>query len=164
MILKTFVLVDKNKVTSPALVTIRCYGEWMKEVFDEYTVKSELYMKSKEANLNGSSLQWHPGTRIGEWFDHNTFNGNNMQSWYVEKDSYAIERLVKMGLADRKDVAQVKNKLRLYTVKQIEVYIRSNIDKSFSMARYVQEPIQVHTKDGKGVLEPKFNEINNTLF
>lgn len=164
MILKTFVLSHKKEVTSPPLVTIRCYGEWMKEVFDEYTVRSELYMKSKEVGLNGSTLTWHPGTKIGNWFDTKKCTGEDMVSWFVEKDSYTANRLVKLGLADRKDLVQTKNVLRLYTVRQIEVYIRSNIDKSFDIRRYVEQPIQVSIKNLEGVIEPKFKQITNKLF
>ena len=37
MILSTFQLVNKDKVISPVLTTIREYGTWFERTFDEYT-------------------------------------------------------------------------------------------------------------------------------
>lgn len=164
MILKTFVLTHKGKVISPPLVTIRCYGEWMKEVFDEYTVKLELYMKTRDPGLNGRALEWHPGSRIGAWYDHNTFTNKDLECWYFDKECYASQRLIKLGLADRKDMVSSKTGFRVYTVKQVELYIRSNIDKSFDISKYVEEPIQVAIKGMDGITQPKYKVANNKLF
>ena len=72
--IQTFVLVHDNEVISPALVTIREYGRWFEETFDEYTSQMELYMKSVKKG-GESVLEWHPGTRIGKYFDTVKLNG-----------------------------------------------------------------------------------------
>ena len=82
IILNTFQLVNNNNIISPSLVTIRQYGNWFQQTFDEYTSQMELYMKSKK-NTGESVLEWHPGTRIGKWFDSHNIDSPKYKSWYV---------------------------------------------------------------------------------
>ena len=95
--LRTFQLVNNDKVISPIITTIREYGRWFEATFDEYTVASELYMKSKKGKE--TVLESHPGTRIGKFFDSKKLSDPGLHSWFILQDSPMMERLVKYQLA-----------------------------------------------------------------
>lgn len=146
--LTTFLLVNKNDVISPILTTTQQYGTWLEETFGEYIAKQELYMKSTKSG-GQSVLEWHPGTRIGKWFDDHK---GQSQCWYISKDSPIITRLDKYKLVRTKDaVSKVPGTkdlaLRLYTVDQIQLYIKSNIDSKFDISKYIEESKQIKVKD-----------------
>lgn len=151
--LTTFQIVHKDKVISPALITIREYGTWFEKVFDEYTTQMELYMKSVK-KTGESVLEWHPGTRIGNWFDKHEITTDNLRCWYILQDSTMMEKLKKHKLAELRDAvpisvndAEGRRMLRVYTPEQIQLYIRSNIDKKFDIRPYIGKSIQVKVKD-----------------
>ena len=163
--LQTFQLVKNDEVISPALTTIRQYGYWFEKTFDKYTAEMELYMKSKK-KTGESLLEWHPGSRIGAWFDSNQIDSPNLKCWFIMQDSYMMERLVKLKLAEQKDAIPIavndekgRRMLRVYTVEQIQLYIKSIIDKNFNIADYVGTPKQVKIKDSDfgNLIKPKMN-------
>lgn len=135
--LRTFVLVYNNKTVSPPLVTIREYAKWMEGTFDETLCHMHLYLPSKKAD-GTTAFEWHPGTKIGGFFDTHQFKKAELKSWYVPMTGKAIDQLVQHNLADIKD-RSIKLKdnpykfpmLRVYTVNQIEMYVRSNLDNDY---------------------------------
>ena len=140
--LRTFVLVNNNKVLSPALITVREYATWMEKYFDEYTCHLELYLNSKK---NGGIVsEWHPGTKIGRFFDMQGFKKPELKSWYLPADSKALPQLIKHGFVTANDSRS--GLLRLYTVQQIELYIKTAIDNSFSISDKILPPIQITMK------------------
>lgn len=146
--LSTFQLVNANTIISPLLITTRDYGVWLEDVFGEYIAKQELYMKSTKTD-GRNVLEWHPGTRIGKWFDTNK---NTARCWYIMKDSPILDRLDKYGLLQAQKPQSIPgNKdvkaLRLYTAEQIELYIKTCIDKTFNIASYISEPKQIKVRD-----------------
>lgn len=153
--LSTFVIVNKGKQITNDLVTVRQYANWFRSYFDEYTVKEELYIKTNA--INKSTYQYHPGTKIGHWFDHKKNLMPPFVSIYINQDSACFKRLEKLGLAEKGDVAnkEVNRQkgwwLRVYTVHQIELYIKSNIDKQFKISSVVDIPTQIKVKDISGV-------------
>lgn len=140
--LDTFVIVKNNKIISPNLVTVRSYGEWFESDFDKYTAKLELYMKSVKKD-GQSVLEWHPGTRIGEWFNKTKVNSPELKCWYIPQHSKAMERLVQHSMAEMRDTCLVDKKpyLRVYTVPQVQLYLKTNIAKGIDIE--VQNPLQI---------------------
>jgi len=151
--LSTFQLVNQDRVISPILTTTRMYGVWFENVFDKYTALTELYLKAKKKD-GEQVLEWHPGTRIGHWFDTNDVDSTDYKSWFIMQESPMMERLVKLKLAEQKDaipisVNDIKNRrmIRVYTVSQIELYLKNVLDKNFRIADYVSTPKQIKVKD-----------------
>ena len=151
--LDTFQLVHNDKVISPIMTTTRKYGDWFEDTFDNYTAQMELYMKSRKKS-GESLLERHPGTRIGAWFDSTKVNSNEYKSWFIMQDSPMFDRLVKLRLAEQQDAVPIsvkdkqhRNMIRVYTVKQIELYIRTVLDKNFSLSQYVGTPKQIKVRD-----------------
>ena len=170
--LSTFQLVNNDNIISPILTTIREYGTWFEKEFDEYTAQQELYMKSKK-NSGESVLEWHPGTRIGNWYDTHDLNEDKYKSWLILRTSPMMDRLVKLQLAEYKDaipiaVNDVKHRqmLRVYTVDQIELYIRNTIDKKFSIAPFIDVPKQIKVKntDFDKLVMPRVDNKRKKLF
>ena len=170
--LTTFQLVNKDTVISPRLTTIREYGNWFEETFDKYTAQQELYMKAKKQN-GESVLEWHPGTNIGKWFDKNSTNSETLKSWYIMQDSPVMERLVKLKLAEQKDAIPIavndvlnRRMLRVYTVEQVELYIRNTIDKKFEISQFLGIPKQIVVKDNNlgDLIMPKLDIKRKKLF
>lgn len=171
-VMDTFVLVHNNEVISPQLVTIRSYANWFEQHFDEYTSRMELYMKSKKQN-GEVVLEWHPGTRIGAWFDGRRQMSPTFQPWFIEQDSSIMDRLVKLKLAEQKDAIPlaVKNPagkriLRIYAVSQVELYIRSLFDKNFKIAPYIAPAKQIIVRDSEmdKFIAPKTDTTRRKLF
>lgn len=170
--LDTFVLVHNGKTISPKLVTIREYGRWFEETFDKYTSTQELYLRAK--NEDGEVvLESHPGTKIGNYFDKHSFNQPNLYSWYLSQDSAMMERLKKYKLAEKRDVIQFAlqgkkyKMLRVYTVNQIELYIRTVVDKNFSIDKYIEKSskkVCVKDSDFINMIRPKMESKRKTLF
>ena len=167
-----FRLVNKDKVISPPLVTIREYGRWFEKTFDKYTAQQELYMKAKK-QTGESVLEWHPGTNIGKWFDKNSITDNSYKSWFILQNSPMMEKLVKMKLVEQKDAIPIavnddegRRMIRVYTVPQIELYIRNCVDKKFSINEFIGLSKQVKVKDcdlGKLII-PKMDTQRKRLF
>lgn len=165
--LTTFQLVNNNEIISPVLTTIREYGNWFEDTFDKYTAQLELYMKSKKKN-GESVLEWHPGTKIGAWFDSNKINSDKYLCWFIPQDSSIMDKLVKINMAEYKDAIPVKSRkaLRVYTVDQIELYVKSTTDKNFKISEYLGTPKQIKVKDSElGMLQiPKLDTSKKRLF
>lgn len=171
-LLSTFQLVNRDKVISPVLTTIREYGVWFEKTFDEYTVQKEIYLKSKKKS-GESVLEWHPGTRIGQWFDNKQINSQEYQAWYILQDSPMMERLVKLKLAEQKDAIPIsstddegRRMIRVYTVAQINLYLKNLIDKSFDISTYVSTPKQIKVRDCdmSKLIVPKIDNTRKKLF
>ena len=84
-----------------------------------------------------------------------------------------MDRLVKLKLAEYKDAIPIsvndvdsRRMIRVYTVPQIELYIRNLIDKNFSINEYISTSKQIKVKDsdfGKLIM-PKVNIQKKRLF
>lgn len=131
--LESFVIVNKGRIISPILITVRSYGSWFEKTFDNYTTQMELYMKAKTKD-GELVLEYHPGTKIGKYFDSNTFDSPQLRSWFIRQDSETMQKLVKYKLAEYKDAAtsdQYRGRmLRVYTKDQIELYLRTLLNDS----------------------------------
>lgn len=168
--LSTFIFISGDRAISPPLVTVREYGRWLETVYDEYTCNYELYLR---ATVGGEKvLEYHPGTRIGQYFDKTKFHTTKYDSWYIYQNSSMMSRLNKMKLAQYNDVAPILSKdkaglrlLRLYSVDQIELYIRTKIDKTFCISDKFLEPkkIVVRKCDMKYIVMPEVNTIKRSL-
>ena len=165
--LATFQLVKQNEIISPILTTTKQYGIWFESVFGQYVAQQELYMRST-TNSGQKVLEWHPGTRIGNWFDKNI---KNPQNWYIDKDSDIMKRLEKYQFADVKEaVSKIPDRdnyvLRLYTVEQIELYIKTCIDSKFDIRKYIGTSKQIKVKDSEmiNISKPKTISKKNKLF
>lgn len=170
--LDTFQLVNNDAVISPILITTRKYGDWFEGTFDKYTSQMELYMKSKK-KTGESLLERHPGTRIGAWFDPNTVNSADYKSWYIMQDSPMFQRLVKLKLAEHQDAVPIsvndkqhRNMIRVYTLNQIELYIKTVLDKNFKISDYYSTPKQIKVRDNdmEKLIIPKIERKQNRLF
>lgn len=161
--IRTFVLVHNNRVISPPLTTTREYGRWFEEYFDEYTVSQELYMKSIKAD-GERVLESHPGTKIGTFFKNTRVSDTKLVSWLINKDNSVIAKIKKQGILENGDIWG--DTLKVYTVNQLEFYIRSNIDKTFSIASEVTLPkqIKITDKDMSLLTYPQINQRNKKLF
>lgn len=170
--LNTFVLVNNNQVISPVLITIREYGTWFESVFDEYTSQMELYLHSVKKD-GQSVLEWHPGTRIGNWFDKNKLTSEKLKCWFILQDSTMMEKLKKYKMAEFRDAIPIsvndeegRRMLRVYTANQIELYIRQQIDKNFKIGEYLQKPKQIKIRDSdfSKLIMPKIEHKKKKLF
>ena len=172
MLLNTFVLVLNDKVISPPLVTLREYGTWFESVFDEYTSSMELYMKSVK-KTGETVLEWHPGTRIGKWFDTTEIHSAGLKCWFIMQDSTIMKKLNKLKMAELRDAIPIavndkegRRMLRVYTVDQIELYIRATIDKRFSINKYISYPKQIKIRDNDldKLIKPELKSKLKSLF
>lgn len=170
--LDTFVLVNKDKVISPVLTTTRQYGDWLEKVFDSSICNLELYMKSRKKD-GTVTLEKHPGTRIGTFFDTTPVSSQELKSWYIMQSSFVMERLVKLKLAQMNDaipisVNDVKGRkmIRVYTVSQISMYIKSKIDKSFDVTKYLTTPkqVKISDRDLEQIIKPVLDNTRKRLF
>jgi len=168
--LSTFVLVDKDKIISPVLTTTREYGRWFEDNFDKYTSMYELYCKSLRDGK--SVMEYHPGTRIGKFFDSNKFTRNTLQSWFILQDCNVVTKLKRQKLTEIRDCIPIsvndsdhRRMLRCYTVDQIQTYIKNNVDRDFCIDTKILPPkmIKVSGKDLKGIIAPKV-VTRKTLF
>ena len=170
-LLTSFVLVDKGKIISPRLTTIREYGRWMQEYFDEYTCNKELYMMTNKEG--GQVLTYHPGTRIGKFFDSNTVERSDLKCWYVHGNSSIMTQLSSWHIAETRDCVPTKldnkeniNILRLYTLSQIEFYIRNTMDKNFALTDdmvHTPKSITVKPEDYTTLIIPKQTKRKSLL-
>lgn len=168
--LKTIVFVNGGRVISPPLVTVREYARWLETVYDEYTCNYELYIR---ANVKGVKvLEFHPGTRIGQYFDNTEFQNNKYISWYIYQDCVAMNKLNKMKLAEYRDIAPILSGdkkgmrlLRLYSVDQIMLYIRTKIDRDFNINQFLTDPkkITLRNSDMRKVIIPRVQNNKKSL-
>jgi hypothetical protein len=168
--LSTFILVEGDRVISPVLTTIREYGRWMEQNYDEYTCNAELYCRALKEGKQ--VLEYHPGTRIGAFFDKNSFQKSEFQSWLFNSDSQMTTKLVKMKLAEYRDTipfsvndTEHRQMLRVYTVQQIELYIKTSIDKTFVIdGKYLTpKQVKIRPSDYEKMVRPTI-EKRQSLF
>lgn len=163
--LTTFVFTNRDRAISPSLVTVREYARWLESVYDEYVCNYELYLRATFGDTK--VLEFHPGTRIGQYFDNTQFVASKYISWYVYQDSIMMRKLKSMKLASYKDTAS-KNGLkllRLYSVDQIELYVRTKIDRSFNINSYLISPkkISLRTCDFDKIIIPEVKQDKKSL-
>lgn len=171
--LDTFVLVDKNNVVvSPLLTTTRVYGNWLESIFDSSVCGLSLYMKSIKRD-GERTLEKHPGTRIGVFFDTKEFNSEKLKSWFIPQESAVMDRLVKLKFAEKKDAIPIsvndkegRRMIRLYSTEQVELYVKMTLDKSFKIADYVPIPKQVKVNDSElqEIIKPEISKAKRRLF
>lgn len=159
--LSTVIFTSGDRAISPPLITVREYARWLETVYDEYTCNYELYLR---ATVEGTKvLEFHPGTRIGQYFDNTNFTNNKYDSWYISQESSMMQKLNKLKLAQYKDVAPIRSQekkglrlLRLYSADQVELYIRTKIDRDFCISMYLLPPkkIVVRKCDMKDIIRP----------
>lgn len=148
-----FVLVLNRKVISSYYITTREYGRWGTEFFDETTALQEFFKKESKDGI--PTQVSHPGSRIGVFFRESTFSGDLMRSAYFRPDSKVAEDLYKRKLALPADVnyicpegkEQLEKWLRCYTPDQVQLYIRSNIDRNFKIADKLTAPLQIRVAE-----------------
>jgi len=152
-LLSTFQLVNQDRVISPILTTTREYGNWFEGTFDNYTAQMELYLRSKKKS-GETVVEWHPGTRIGHWFDTNAVSSDQLKSWFILQDSPMMDRLVRLDMAEPRDAVPIsvndkegRRMIRVYTTEQIQLYLRAVLDKNFDISKYVGIPKQVKVRD-----------------
>ena len=169
-LLNTFVLVHNDHIISPVLTTTREYGNWLEKVFDSSICNMELYMKSVKAE-GERVLEKHPGTRIGNYFDKVKLSDPKYKSWFILEQSKCLDRLVKLKLMERKDIIPIsvneeqgRRMLRCYTVDQIALYIRTKIDRNFSISEYVAQPKQVKVEDMQYIIKQELQSKRKKLF
>ena len=168
--LNTFQLVDKNRVISPILVTTREYGNWLETVFDSSICNMELYLSTVKED-GKRVLEKHPGTRIGDYFNKTQLTGSEYKSWFILEGSKCIDRLVKLKLAEKKDIIPTsvydekkRRMLRCYTINQIDLYIKTKIDRNFSIGEYLGTPKQVKVDDMQYIITQKIQKKKKKLF
>lgn len=161
--LDSFVLVHNNEIISPELTTTREYGVWFSSVFDRYTSGLKLFMKTK-TNGGNSVLVSHPGTRIGDFYNSRNFSNYELKCWYLKPE--LVKQLISYNLADARDCKpkDKENVLRVYTIKQIEVYVQMNIDKMFRIGDMVLPPKKVQVNDLADVIKPNYKPNKRKLF
>lgn len=163
--LTTFAFVHQGNVISPHLVTTREYGRWLEAVYDQYTCNYELYVRATVGDTK--VLEFHPGTRIGQYFDTTNFITNKYNSWYVYQESTMMNKLINMGLASKKDITvrDGLKLLRVYSVDQIELYVKTNIDRNFSIGSFIVEPkkITLRNSDMKNIIIPEYRKPKKSL-
>lgn len=157
--IRTFVLVYENKIISPPLVTIREYANWMEKYFDEYTCHLTLYINANKGG--GTAAEWHPGTRIGQFFDHNRFSSSELCSWFIPNNMKAMEQLEQHNFAVKRDGKM----LRLYTIKQVELYLKNTVDDTFTFGNNIVPPKQIvlSKEDYSSLIQPK-QQVRKRLF
>lgn len=168
--LATFVFTSGDRAISPPLVTVREYARWLESVFDEYTCNYELYLRATVGDVK--VLEFHPGTRIGQYFDTTEFSSDKYDSWYVYQESTMMTKLVKMKLASYKDIAPILSGerkglklLRLYSTNQIDLYVKTKIDRSFNINNFLVTPkkIALRKNDFKTIIMPKVRQTKKSL-
>ena len=161
--LRTFVLVYEDKVISPMLTTVREYANWMEGTFDETICQMHLYLNSKKANGQIVS-EWHPGTRIGYFFDKHEFNKPESHSWFIPVEYKAMKQLVQHNFAVVKDRSSTSQNLRLYTVDQIQLYVTNEIDKDFKVEALEPQQLVLSKADMNELEKPAQSTKKRKLF
>lgn len=168
--LTTFVFTSGDRAVSPPLVTVREYARWLESAFDEYTCNYELYLRATVGDMK--VLEFHPGTRIGQYFDTTHFNSDKYNSWYIYQESTMMAKLVKMKLASYKDIAPILSGhrkglklLRLYSIDQVELYVRTKIDRCFNINNFLisSKKISVRKSDFKNMIMPEVKTEKKSL-
>lgn len=169
--LATFIFTEKDVAISPYLTTIPEYGRWLMTQFDDYTCTHELRIPRKCKGTMDIVMEYHPGTRIGQFFDNKEFKNPRLYSWTINQDSAMMQKLINMGLANLKDannqIGGDSNRiLRLYTIEQIEFYIKTKLDKNFIIGDKIIEPKKIALRrcDMKNITIPSVTHQPKALF
>ena len=151
MKLNTFQIVRNQQPISPWLTTTKEYGRFFLGYFNDVINDIELF---KQESKNGEPLRvYHPGSKIGKYFDSNKFDAYDLQSWFFKSDSAVLKKLYKYQMAEPTDLNFIKTAdgremmLRGYTPRMIELYIQTMVDSKFEISNLVLPPKQVVIKD-----------------
>lgn len=162
--LSTFVFVSDDYTISPILTTIPEYARWLEEYFGEY-IALDLLRLPKKCKDGTTVMEYHPGTKIGQFFDANEsrFNSQGLKTWKLYTDSSIMDTLVKLKLVQHKDANN--NLLRLYSLQQIELFVKKKIDSNFSIMAEYMEPkkITVRKTDMNKLIKPEIR-VKKSLF
>ena len=84
-----------------------------------------------------------------------------------------MDKLRKMKLAEYRDAIPIsvndkegRRMLRVYSVEQLELYIKTNIDKKFDISRLYNQPkqIRIRESDFNKMIIPKVKQERRKLF
>ena len=124
MKLKTFEVYNKNGKLTEKLTTSRELGRFLQNVYKPEVIIPLLYVNSSK-----QGAEYHPGTKIGIFFDTNTFNRKDLHSVYIPVGSETYKQLVSTNLAEKRDISTISNKcgktkcIRCFTLEQIQLFI-----------------------------------------
>lgn len=124
MKLKTFEVYNKDGNITQKLTTARELGRFLQNVYTPEVITPLLYVNSSK-----QGAEYHPGTRIGIFFDTNTFNRKDLHSVYIPVGSETYKQLVSTNLAEKRDISTISNKcgktkcIRCFTLEQIQLFI-----------------------------------------
>lgn len=168
--LQTFQLVLGNKPVSGWLITTREYGRFMQNFYDERVCSYELY---KQESKDGEPLRvWHPGSRIGQFFDTQCITQQKYMSVFFKQGCPVLNKLYDMNIANPKDFNFIsvngeckEQLLRTYTPDAIELYIKSKVDKDFTIAPVLMNPIQIRVSRNamNKIIFPKCDKSRKSL-
>lgn len=170
--LLTFQLVFEDGTESPVLTSTRGYGEWFEQLFPPEVSRNELYRAGWD-RLGNSVWEWHPGSKIGQWFDKKEFASLELHSWYVYQDSLTMSRLQGYGIAEWRDAipTSVSDKegrclLRCYSLEQLKLYIKTKFDPALNLDTYCDLPILIPVagKERTRIITPRVEPRCKKLF
>lgn len=170
--LTTFQLFCEDGTQSPVLTSTREYGRWFETVFDPSICRTELY-KTGWDRSGKPVLENHPGSKIGQWFDRRTFSNKVLLSWFIHQDSSIMRALCDYGIAEQRDAIPIsvsdkegRKLLRCYSTEQILLYVRSNIDRGFSLLPHCTTPkrIKVSSSELDKIIIPEIKQEKGKLF
>lgn len=170
--IQPFVLVQNRKVISEWLIPTSEIGRVARHWFDEATVIQEFTKKESKDGV-GTRVS-HPCSKIGQYFKKNRYTAKKYQSAFFMQNSIVVYRLKDLQLIDSKDIKRIKRRgsqvvellLRCYTPEQVEVYVQSEIDRSFTMKDRMLPPIEIDISEAdKKTMYVQYSEGNrNKLF
>lgn len=151
--LQTFQLVVGNKPISDWLITTREYGRFMRKFYDERVCSYELF---KQESKKGEPLMvYHPGSKIGKFFDNQCVTQQKYMSTFFKQGCSVLDKLYDMELANPNDFNYIsvngssrEKLLRAYTPDAIELYIRTCIDRDFTINPVLMKPKQIKVLRG----------------
>lgn len=123
--LRRFQVIRNGKPLTGELVTTREFGRWFQEVYSPKVCFQFLYLNNKNIGA-----QYHPGTKIGTYFDNHDFSTQKLISTYIPTDSEVYKYLMKTKLITPADTISIREKnskvsyIRCYTVDQIKLYLK----------------------------------------
>ena len=171
--LSTFQLHFENGTTSPVLTSTREYGKWLETVFSPDICRTELY-KAGWDRLGRPIWENHPGSKIGQWFDRQEFSNAALLSWFIHQDSRVMKRLcMDERIAEWRDAIPIsvsdkkgRKLLRCYSIEQLQLYIRSNLDKTFSISGRYKTPELIYVDDAEvdEIIVPQVKKRLQRLF
>lgn len=124
MKLRTFEVYNKSGNITQKLTTARELGRFLQKIYVPEIITPLLYVNSSK-----QGAEYHPGTKIGIFFDTNTFNRKDLHSVYIPVGSETYKQLVSTNLAEKRDISTISNKcgktkcIRCFTLEQVQLFI-----------------------------------------